>query len=342
LALTELRIGTAILSVAKRGGLIAFGLALGLATLELVLQLLAPILRPPLRGLSGENHGRSGAIRVLCAGDSHTFGLWVEPVESYPARLQEKLAGSTREFVILNAGVPGMNSSQLRDVFPVLLDNFSPDVVLLMVGVANFWNRAALQEREMRGWRWLLRGGDLWERSRVVKLARLIHFNLRFGGSLGAGGQPVVDHFGAHWKIRGGEREIEGAHEGHFYVPLRDLALIRRILRRDLSSIVGAAEARGVEMILMTYAPIVPMYDTVSDVLREFAGEFDLPLIDLAAELREWSVQPRRNTAFFPDSHPRAAGYQLIAQVVADALARRLAPESRDLTDPERISEVGD
>ena len=165
--------------VASRLALIAAGIALGLLTLEIVLQLAAPLLRPALR-LNEIGAANAGTVRVLCVGDSHTYGLWVDPKEAYPARLQDKLAGKGRKFVVLNAGVPGMNSSQVREAMPWMLESFQPSVVLLMVGVADVWNMTALSIDSYRGWRWFLSGGWLWERSRVAKLARLIRFNLTY------------------------------------------------------------------------------------------------------------------------------------------------------------------
>jgi hypothetical protein len=112
-----------------RALLIGFGLLLGLAALELVLRAAGPLLRPAQRGFETRNvTGPGNAIHVLCVGDSHTFGLWVKPEESYPARLQVKLARAPRPFVVLNAGVPGMNSSQLRDAIPDLVRDFHPDL----------------------------------------------------------------------------------------------------------------------------------------------------------------------------------------------------------------------
>jgi lysophospholipase L1-like esterase len=273
--------------------------------------------------------GASAPIRVLCVGDSHTYGLWVKPEESYPARLEAKLSTSAGRVTVLNAGVPGMNSSQLRDTLPDLLDSFAPDVVLLMVGVADFWNRAGAQAKEVRSWRWILRGGEWWDRSRVVKLARLIRFNLRYRAAVRSTGAPVVEQGGLDWKIQGGTHEISGKHEGSFYYPAEEEEVVRRVLRRDLSTMASAIQARGVTLVLMTYAPEVPLYSTINEVYRDFAHKTGLPLIDLARRLAEWSEPPGQTSAYFPDFHPRPAGYELIATVVAEALPAYLRSSIR-------------
>ena len=50
-----------------------------------------------------------------------------------------------------------------------------------MVGVADFWNLTSLAAEEYHGWRYYLWGGGWLDKSRVVKLARLIRFNLLYG-----------------------------------------------------------------------------------------------------------------------------------------------------------------
>jgi lysophospholipase L1-like esterase len=86
-------------------------------------------------------------FRVLCLGDSVTFGLGVGDDETWPANLERFLAGSPRfagrTVNVLNGGVPGWSSVQgMR-----LLDRVSwyrPDVIVFWFGmndVAHAWGR---------------------------------------------------------------------------------------------------------------------------------------------------------------------------------------------------------
>jgi len=304
--------------------LAGLGIILGLVGLEIILRVAAPLLRPSARGFSAPiTAATSGTVRVLCVGDSHTYGLWVKPEESYPSRLRSKLAHRQTRFEVLNAGVPGMNSSQVREAMPRLLNDFAPDIVLLMVGVADCWNLAALDAEDFHGWRWYLRGGSLWDRSRVVKLARLIRFNLGNHRRSPSAHVTVVPQSASNpdnWRIEGGEEEIAVANDAHFGDPVSDARLLRRVLWRDLAVISSAVQARGAHLILMTYATDGLIYNGANAVTRAFAQETSVPLIDLAAQLQHWSKPPGNRIAFFPDLHPRAPGYELIARAVAAGL----------------------
>jgi len=53
-----------------------------------------------------------GMYRILCVGDSYTFGLFIHDEETYPWLLQETLDRHTNRFEVLNAGIGG---STIRD-----------------------------------------------------------------------------------------------------------------------------------------------------------------------------------------------------------------------------------
>jgi acyl-CoA thioesterase-1 len=77
------------------------------------------------------------ATKFLAFGDSLTAGMTPpDPIDSYPTRLQRKLAGRyiTQTFVVTNDGVPGETAVRGRLRLPVALDLFKPDIVLLMEG----------------------------------------------------------------------------------------------------------------------------------------------------------------------------------------------------------------
>lgn len=59
-------------------------------------------------GLRGPELGPKAGYRVLCIGESVTFGWGVPAAESYPARLSEELGVE-----VINAGIPAMRPSQM-------------------------------------------------------------------------------------------------------------------------------------------------------------------------------------------------------------------------------------
>jgi hypothetical protein len=91
-------------------------------------------------------------VRVLCIGDSHTFGAGVPPEESYPAQLQQLLdASAPGRFSVMNLGVPGMSSTQVRLRLADDVRRYAPDVVIVWCGVNNKWNNAEVDEVEDAG-----------------------------------------------------------------------------------------------------------------------------------------------------------------------------------------------
>lgn len=115
---------------------VALGCLLFLLGLEALLQVAA--LFPPAR--SGA--WRPGAeVRVLCVGDSNTYGAGVPEEGSYPAQLQALLdERSPGRFSVINLGTPGMATWQVRERLPAQLARYAPDIVILLAGVNNGWN----------------------------------------------------------------------------------------------------------------------------------------------------------------------------------------------------------
>ena len=87
---------------------------------------------------------REGAqYRVLSVGDSHTYGAFVARDQSYPAHLQQQLDRiEPGRYSVLNRGIPGMSTAQVRNRLPLLLTRYQPDLVILWAGVNNSWNTA--------------------------------------------------------------------------------------------------------------------------------------------------------------------------------------------------------
>ena len=111
-------------------------------------------------GLRGpEPRERRGARRVLCLGDSITFGYGVGDDHTYPASLERRLAGQGIE--VVNGGVTGYTSHQASRLLAQIGPALRPDVVTACIG----WNDATLRhatDREYaRRLRWAQRTARL-------------------------------------------------------------------------------------------------------------------------------------------------------------------------------------
>lgn len=79
---------------------------------------------------------------VLCLGDSTVFGFRVEENDSYPGRLQSRLKSSEKSgnaWTVINAGVPGYTSFQVRLQAERLVPRWKPDVIVVCVGNNDAW-----------------------------------------------------------------------------------------------------------------------------------------------------------------------------------------------------------
>jgi lysophospholipase L1-like esterase len=84
-------------------------------------------------GMRGPEPRDDGNSRILALGDSQTFGLGVEDDQTWPARLDEQLAGEGRPHPVLNLASPHLliddEIRYLDDVLPV----YRPQVVVWMM-----------------------------------------------------------------------------------------------------------------------------------------------------------------------------------------------------------------
>jgi lysophospholipase L1-like esterase len=116
-----------------------------------------------LRGAEIEADKTPGVFRVLCLGDSVTFGFKVRDAESYPARLQVLLR-IDRPVEVLNAGVPGYSSLQGARYLKRDLLRLKSDLIVVGFGRNDRWDAVTLPDSRIptyspavfaaRNWLW--------------------------------------------------------------------------------------------------------------------------------------------------------------------------------------------
>ncbi|OGR59129.1 MAG: hypothetical protein A2X36_15135 [Elusimicrobia bacterium GWA2_69_24] len=162
----------------KRAALLLGGVLAALALAETGLGLMGWGYARRQRG------GRATAAgpRILCVGDSFTFGMGAPRGGGYPEQLQDLLnkEPGDRRWVVLNAGVPSNNSSQVLKRLPALLVEEAPEILVVMTGwndnnltESNYWRVADLSRMPARE-RWRLRWRDLsgrWRTWRILSSA---------------------------------------------------------------------------------------------------------------------------------------------------------------------------
>ena len=258
-----------------------------------------------------------GTVRIVCAGDSRTFGTWmdfrrVRFDNAYPPLLETIAAasGATRVEVI-NAGVIGYSSAQGLRQFRVRLLELDPDVVVVSFGFNDHsfaWN-PALRSLEPR---------RRWARALLYAFAdvRTVQFGLRLYQSLAPHPAPFsvrwVDLEEYEYTLR---RFVEMGRDHQIRLVFLTQALRPIELGdsppafpeqplKDPYALFGANDLRGLHRVTGEYQA----------VLRRVAAETGTPVADAAAAF----ATPRGEPLFGPYDlvHPNPTGARLIAQTV--------------------------
>jgi lysophospholipase L1-like esterase len=74
-------------------------------------------------------------FRILCLGDSITFGLGVDQEQTYPAQLERLLNqhGSGKRYEVVNAGISGFNASDEANFLSFLFPKYHPDLIVWLI-----------------------------------------------------------------------------------------------------------------------------------------------------------------------------------------------------------------
>ncbi len=286
---------------------------------------------------SASSIGGDRAHVVICAGDSHTYGYPCGAEEAYPGRLQVELdRRAPGRYRVLNLGLPGMSSSQVRAYLPQWIDRYRAEAVIVCVGMNNSWN---VSETESSG-----RSSWVHRSVQSLRLYRLLRLLLR---RLPAH-EVSLDHFTGRPEIQrvlkdNGRVGVEQRdphsgkvlvrHHGDPSCPEKELSETRTMLWNDLEIIKGTLQRRGVRLILLTYAatplPDRPetarfrRHERLGDVMRRFARERGVSIVDLRdrfLDLLSGGVPWETYFSGEANAHPNAQGYAEIALAVADAI----------------------
>ena len=80
---------------------------------------------------SPEVRATKPAIRIVCLGDSVTFGWGVAEEDSYPRQLESILVQQGFDVEVINAGIPAMKPNHIAKWAEQHLRNLKPDLILI-------------------------------------------------------------------------------------------------------------------------------------------------------------------------------------------------------------------
>jgi lysophospholipase L1-like esterase len=266
------------------------------------------------------------ARRVLCVGDSHTFGTLVSAENAYPGRLQRILdARAPGVYSVINKGVPGFSSTQVRSRLPTFVGRLHPDLVIIWCGVNDSWNR--LEPSSSASWRERLQG--LAMRSRLYRLLVVTLHDRSLERDTEVANRPD-----ARPKLVGPEIPSPDMqqtvmwgdvveHLQHSGAPDREAAEIQAVAGADYEAMVAFARGAGLPIVFIAYPTELSMSAAVNRALRDVTTRLDVPLVETGPSVMR--VPPEKRT-FLWALHPNAPMYEEIAHDVAKIVMRVVPP----------------
>lgn len=279
-----------------------------------------------------------GTSRVVALGASTTYGIYVEPAETYAAVLEARLRAAGRRVEVVNAGVPGWVSTESARSLESRILPLEPDLVVVYHGRNDVFAQAF---RNFRADYAHYRKPDYDLRTtnaRHKAVNRVSHlFMLLVSRSTHTWGE----HFGwsdtlenpPYGSVRWENQPDADALVANLADPRHNAAW-----RRALERIAERSRAAGARVLFSTMAfdgarlatGLVPaavrkdprvraaVADQVAEnnaILRALAGRLGVPVAETAAiaERPEWLVD---------DCHRNAAGHAAHAAVLQAAIAR--------------------
>ncbi len=281
----------------------------------------------------------AGSLRVLCLGDSYTYGVGVDDAAAYPALLetilQKRLPG--REVQVINAGVPFYDIFDELSYFREKGARLKPDVVVLqfyindLEAMAGSFFREDLLHRQGGVYnafdQWIGRETVerrliAWLEGHVPGLYRAVGTgSLPQGPSRAATGQFASFHVEpteAERALLGDRKRLLTADaavaSGRLWENYRQALLLLR----------DAVEANGARFLFLIAPDVAQVREDLNQpaaALVPFCREHGINVLDMTRRFRSMSgEEPERYYLLPKNAHHNAAGNTIIAQVVADAL----------------------
>jgi hypothetical protein len=292
------------------GGALLLG-CIALALAELILQMGSLFARDRER-----TSAATTARRVLCVGDSHTYGAMVAPEESYPGQLQRLLdERAPGEWSVVNLGIPGLNTAQVRARLQAALAAHRPDVVLVWCGVNNAWNRwqatggtggRAWLDRSLANLRTyrLLR---VWWHDRQID--RSVPSDALTGGRrFEIVGDPDIANPRQSFTVRMGDETERIEHqEGDF----RADPEMQRQVEGDIRGMVEDLRTAGVPVALIAYPVEEDAFALANAAMRRIGVQYGVPVLESG---RSAARVPREERKLLWAAHPTGPIYGEVAR----------------------------
>jgi lysophospholipase L1-like esterase len=261
------------------------------------------------------DESRPGGLRRLVAvGDSHTYGAMVAPEDSYPGQLQHLLdAQAPGAWSVVNLGVPGMNTSEVRAQLQRALAEHRVDLAIVWCGVNNAWNQAggsvdswwAAAARRLR----LVRLFRVWLHDRRLDAAVAAHppgavpeRTVVSQNKIAASGSAIVRRMERDGVIEEVVLENRG---------MRVDAAMEERAEADYRGMIADARAAGVPIVFVAYPYDEDAFAAANRAMRRATDAEGVALVDTTSAVLR--VPPERRK-FLWGAHPNEPMYTEIAR----------------------------
>ncbi len=265
---------------------------------------------------------------VLTIGDSFTFGLHLEPSESYPGQLQELLIKNGYQNVrVANAGYPSITPNMIKKQLPKQIKKFEPDLIVLLSGY-NIHDGDILEYKDTFG-------ADPADSSLLFRL-RVFFLNFKIF--------RVMDHLVNRYLFphQGQNEKYKAA------MDLFNFMSYQKVNYWSINNLIEAIRQEGIPLILMNY-PEVPLPENpcsdreyyywvftrynncsriteedylfptgtmkeiaINAIIRHISQTANIPLVDNVQSFRQ--LKNLENYFIPSDEHPNREGYQIVAE----------------------------
>ena len=254
----------------------------------------------------------AGTLRIICIGDSRTFGWGLREAETYPVLLQRQLQeqfGAGRKIEVINAGVNAWTFPQMTVFLREHALAWQPDLVIL--GDGNLWTQFSEKQ-------------DATFVRQFAGRVRLKNFLRRF----------ALYHFVVEVKLQA----FYARYRTNFIPvdPSQDQMFKEQqqkdpsaFFRQSIESFCRTARSNGVPTVLLYFPPQEALLSTnnqfamVRQAKQEVSRQLAVPLLDPTPELR-----PRANELYLEADpvHLNATGNEIIGRRLLEVVSPLLKP----------------
>ncbi|MBF0331165.1 MAG: hypothetical protein HQL17_04450 [Candidatus Omnitrophica bacterium] len=300
-----------------RIGLVFFGIFLALVLLEIGLRIAGALF--DLKYYKVQNN--QARYRIFCLGESTTFGVGTQDPaqENYPHQLEllfKQQFPQTKTRVFFSQTI-GINTSTMLYNLPSTLNKFKPDVVIMMVGLNNWWNlsnsNVLLFNKHERLQNLYFRTLGFFDGFRVFKLMKWICYST---GLIQMDRRMVMDDVdvtdaGAVKKQGRQARRLAASLEAKGHMPV-----FFKVAEYDIRQMIRICRERKIKVVLCSYPGAT--FGALKRVHERVAREEGLVFVDNGSY---FDALPDKPSYFTADGiHPNAAGYKLMAAYIFNSM----------------------